>query len=202
MISTPTPHTDPRASRSAVVLASIAALACVGYIATYYVGLDGQSDREVTASSAATGFNVVIALALVGLAVTLPLALPAMARLPVILAASALALTGATMLAFGTLGAIFASSVTDAVWDGAPDDHAVTFLLLFLPKMLTGLFGFVALAVLGRRRRTITTAHAVLLAVAGLALAAPPPPPGALLASLAVLWSIRSTRVADTTDRT
>ena len=194
MTRTPTPIAGEPANRSSFVFALIAALGSAGYMVTYYIALSDRSDREVTASGVATGFNVVIAVALVGLAVTLPSALPRLGRTPVHLAAAALALTGATMLAFGTLGAIFASSVTDVVWDAAPDEHAVTFLLLFLPKMVTGLVGFVALAVMGRRRRVISTAQAVVLGMAGLALAAPPPPPGALLASLAIFWSLRTTR--------
>jgi hypothetical protein len=196
------PHTaEPAASlqTGAFILAAIAAIASVCYIATYYFGFDGQSDREVTASSWVTGFNFVIALALVGLAVTLPRALPTWPTLPLLLASAALAFTGATMLAFGTMGAIFADSVPDAVWDDVPGEHSVRFFLLFAPKMATGLVGFVALAAVQMQRRTVTIRHASLLAIAGLAMAVPPPPPGALLASVAALWSLQIARRSATT---
>lgn len=189
-----TGSTITRTRTGAATFAAFAAFASLLYILAFRFLLNDETDRELTATGLATAFNVVIALSLVGLVVTVPSALSSWPRFPVLVSAAALALTAAAMLAFGTIGAIFASSVSDDTWNDAPTTNALPFLLLFLPKMVTGLVGFVGLAVVGRRHRLASVGQTALLVVAGLAFLVPPPPPAALLASLALLWLVVARR--------
>ena len=182
----------PRTSSPRVLAAAaVAALGSAAFISSQFF-LAGLSDREAIASTFLVVVNAVVALAFVALALELPTvaSLSALPRWAVVVTALGFAFLGALAWGLGTVGGAAAGSMTDAQFENADGD--ARFTLAFLPKMLLGAVGLLALALAGWRRGAVAKGACVVLALAGLASVLPPYPPGALLAAIGLVWAVRS----------
>jgi hypothetical protein len=181
-------------TRTAVAAAGVAgAVASAGVLAGWFL-LSDQSQAQVARSPLTVVEYLIAAAAYVALAICLP-SLPA-CRLPRwMLYAGALACASIAIQAwaFGTIIAHLADQVPSQQFDdlGRP---AFLLLLVRLPLQISGLVAFVALAVVGWRRRAMARGACVLFAVAGLAALIGDFPPAGLLAGLALAWTARTTK--------
>jgi hypothetical protein len=183
------PTTD--GTRTAVVAAGlVGALGCVAYVLSVVIAPD-MTVREAMSSPLVVTANIVVTLAFVALAITVPrLAPDLLPRAVRYLVATYAAFVAAAAWALATLGAHAAGLLTDEEMDRT----SVYFDLLQAPKIVLGLVGLTALAVVGWRRRAFSRGAAAVLVLAGVASLIPPYPPGALLACLGVVWAARSAR--------
>lgn len=169
--------------------ALVAALSSAAFIAGFAL-LTGQSQREQTLSPYTLTINVLTTLAFAGLAVTIP-SLRRAIDVPgwvLYTCSAACAAVAAMSWSLMTVGAHVASQVSD-------DEFVefTTYLILFpAPKMLLGLVGFVALGVIGWRRRSVPRGACVLLVIAGITSLWWAYPPAAIFAGLAFLWIAKS----------
>ncbi len=169
--------------------ALVGVLASAAFIAGFAL-LSDLSFREAARSPYSVAVNVLAALAFGGLAA----AIPSLARVvdvprwTVHVSAAACAGISAMAWSLATVAPHFTSYVSDEEYL----EFSPWLLLLPAPKMILGLVGFVALAVIGWRRRAIPRGAAVLLVLAGVASLWWAYPPGALLAALAFAWIART----------
>jgi hypothetical protein len=176
-------------TRTAVVAAGlVGALGCGAYVLSVVIAPD-MTIREAISSPLVVTANIVVTLAFVGLAMTLPhLAADRLPRAVRYLTATYAAFVAAVAWAFATLGAHTAGLLTDEEMDRT----SFHFYLLQAPKIVLGLVGLTALAVVGWRRRAFSRGAAAVLLLAGLASLIPPYPPGALLACIGIVWAART----------
>lgn len=165
--------------------ALVGVLASAAFIAGFAL-LSELSFREATRSPYQVAVNVLATLAFGGLAA----AIPSLARVIDVprwtLYVSAAGCAGISAMAWSlaTVAPHFTSYVSDEEFlEFSP------WLILFpAPKMILGLVGFVAVGVIGWRRRAIPRGAATLLVLAGVASLWWAYPPGALLGALAFAW--------------
>jgi hypothetical protein len=168
------------------VAAIVAAISCLGYIASF--ALYGDSPANVTVHEPLiVTINTLIALGLATVGLMLPLitarSFPTWAAL---IAAAACIGNAAFAWAMATVVAHFAPLVDETTYNAV----AGLAFLIGVPKMLLGVLGFGSLAVVGWARRTLPRSLAALFALAGVASLIWPVPPGGLLSSIAVLWLV------------
>lgn len=166
-----------------VALSLGAVLATVGSLG--FISLNSLPPREayahpvsiVTCALAAIGC-LVLSLALVRWRTTLP-------AWAVLAAAAGLIFASASAYAQGTFTVAAATKTDNALFDqlffGSP-----WVLGGMVPKSLLCLAGFLAMAIVGWRRRSIPRLAAVLLGVAAILSIWPPYPPGVIVASVAI----------------
>lgn len=191
------PQARTAGTSTAVTAAGLAgAVASAGVVAGWFLFAD-----LARADATRTPLNVVGCLiegvAFAVLAVALP-GLAATTKLPrwvLGLAALAAAFVAVPAWAFGTVVPHLAGHVSDGQFDdlGKAD---FSLMMLSLPMQVLGLVGFVALAVVGWRRRAFSRGAAVLLAVAGLSALTGEAPLVGILAGVALAWAARSVRSA------
>jgi hypothetical protein len=164
----------------------LAALGCVGYIS-----LNGGTPRESVSNPLSTVAGVIATVGVVVLALTL-------ARWRTTLPAWALTVAAAGLVIVAA-NAWFQATGVRAVSDHTTDKEferllfeAPWIIAMFVPKMVLGLVGFIALGVAGWRQRSLPRASCVLLVLAGVLSIWPPYPPGLLLASIALFIASRS----------
>lgn len=169
--------------------ALVAALSSAAFIAGFAL-LAGQSQREATLSPYTLTINVLTTLAFSGLALTIP-GLARVLDVPrwiVYTCAAACAAVAAMSWSLMTLANHHATQVSD--------DEFLEFTMylnLFpAPKMVLGLVGFVALGVIGWRRRSVPRGACVLLVIAGITSLWWAYPPATIFAGLAFLWIAKS----------
>ncbi|NUT38179.1 MAG: hypothetical protein HOV79_34450 [Hamadaea sp.] len=183
--------------RTAVTASAlVGALGSAGYIAGLFL-LSGASDAEAQRAPITIVECMIAGLAYVAVAVSLP-GLAGVTRLPrwaLSLAAAACAFIAVQAWGFGTLIANLATVLPPDVFASVGTETLLMNLFL-LPSMLLSLAGFVALAVVGWRRRAMSRGACVLLIVAGLAALLGPFPPVGLLAGFALAWTARSAAAA------
>ena len=184
-------------SRTAVIAAGlVGAVASAGYISGVIFS-SGMSDAEgqrspvtVTESLLAGAAYVVLAISLLGLAngTRLP-------RWPLALSAAACAFVAVQAWTTGTIFAVLASELTETQLDSV-DQTSFLFNLFIYPMGVLCLVGYLALAIVGWRRKAMSRGASVLLVLAGLVALLGPFPPTGLLGALALAWVARSARPA------
>lgn len=188
---------DHRAGRSSqtantgalATAALVAALSSAAFIAGFPL-LAGQSQREGSLSPYTLTVNVFTTLAFVGLALTIPSLVRVLdaPRWIVYTCAAACAAVASMSWSLMTLANHHATQVGD--------DEFLEFTMylnLFpAPKMILGLVGFVALGVVGWRRRSVPRGACVLLVIAGITSLWWAYPPATIFVGLAFLWIARS----------
>ncbi len=182
---------DDDAQSGTVRYGLVATTALVGVVASAafiagFVLLSELSFREAARSPYQVAVNVLATLAFGGLAAAIPGLARAIdvPRWTVYVSAAACAGISAMAWSLATVAPHFTSYVSDDEYL----EFSPWLLLLPAPKMILGLVGFVALAVIGWRRRAIPRGAAVMLGLAGAASLWWAYPPGALLAALAFAW--------------
>ena len=86
--------------------------------------------------------------------------------------------------------------VTEAQRDQIVNDNDVYFEAFGYPKILLCMVGFIALGIIGWRRRAMPRGACVLLVLAGFVSFLAPPWPGGILAGPALAWMARSAGAA------
>jgi hypothetical protein len=185
--------TDPiAATRGLVVAAGAAAtIGCIGYISTIVL-LSDLSVRDAARSPLTITSNLIVAAAFAVVAAGLPTLIGA-ARLPRwagILATVGCVFVVANAWGTGTLAVHAAGLLTDAQMD----QNSGWFTLFQAGQSLPAGIGLFALGFTGWRRRALSRGASALLIVAGVASLVPAYPPGALLTSLALIWTARTAR--------
>ena len=186
-------------TRTAIVAAGlIGALACAAYVSSV-IFLPDVGARTAGTHPLVLTANLITALAFGGLAFALP-RLAGLTRLPqwtLYTSAAACAFIAAPALTFATYGNHVKAVLTDAQAEQLTNNGSVYLDLLSYPKILLAVVGFVALAVIGWRRRTFSRGASVLLALAAIVSLLPPPWPGGVLAGLALAWVARTARITE-----
>jgi hypothetical protein len=188
-------------NRFAVTVAGfVGSLACLVYVAGVVIPL-GENERAVAHHPLVLIPDIVTAAAFIVLAVTLP-ALAASAKLPV-WALYASAAGCAFMAAISWVGATFLPHVMTVISEDQA--HEVSFgsdvyMDLFgLPKIVLCMVGFLALGIVGWRRKAIPVGAAILLILGGLVSFLGTPWPAGVFAGAGLAWIARSTQAR--TDR-
>ncbi len=181
------PTTD--GTRTAVVAAGlVGALGCAAYVLSVVIAPD-MTLREAMRSPLVVTANIVVTLAFIGLAITLPqLAADRLPRAIRYLTATYAGFVAVVAWALATMGAHTAGLLTDEEMDITSG----YFHLLQAPKMVLGLVALTALAVVGWRRRVFSRGASAVLLLAALVSLIPPYPPGALLAGIGLVWAART----------
>jgi hypothetical protein len=180
-------------TRSAVTAAGlVGALGSGGFIAGLFL-LHGLSPAAMRRAPVTVTECLIAGLAYVAMAVGLP-GLAAVTRLPrwvLSTAAAGCAFIAIQAWASGSVIAHVASSVSDDEFDRL---GKATFLLLLLslPMIVVCLVGFVALGIIGWRRRAMSRGACVLLMLAGIVALTGSFPPVGLLAGLGLAWTART----------
>jgi len=190
---------DTTTTRTAIVAAGlVGALACAAYVSSVIFLPDLGPSNAGTHPLVLTA-NLITALAFGGLAFALP-RLAGLTRLPLwtlYTSAAACAFIAAPALTFATYGNHVKGVLTAAQAEQLANDSSVYFDLLLYPKVLLALVGFVAIAIIGWRRRAFSRGASVLLALAAIVSLLPPPWPGGVLAGLALAWVARTARITE-----
>jgi hypothetical protein len=182
----------PRTTVTAAALAGASASAA-GIVGWFL--LANLSHAQINQAPTTIVEDLITGAAYIVLAVNLP-ALADGSRLPrwaLYVAGAACASIAITAWTFGTVIANLASTLPDTQFDtlGEP---TLLLQLFYAPMAITGLIGFIALAVVGWRRRAMSRGACVLLALAGVAALLPDFPPVGLLAGTALAWTVRTTQ--------
>jgi uncharacterized membrane protein YdcZ (DUF606 family) len=180
-------------TRGAVTVAGlVGALGSGGFIAGLFV-LHGLSNAQMQRAPVTVIACLVAGLAYVAMAISLP-GLAGGTKVPrwvLSTAAVGCAFIAIQAWADGSVIAHVASSVSDDEFDRLGKS---TFLLQLLsaPMIAACLVGFVALGIVGWRRRAMSRGACVLLILAGLVSLTGSFPPIGLLAGLALAWTART----------
>jgi hypothetical protein len=181
-------------TRTAVTAAGlVGALGSAGYIAGLFL-LSGFTGPQAQTAPITVTECLLTGLAYIAVAVMLP-GLATVTRLPrwaLSIAAAGYAFIALQAWVYGTVIPELASRVPAEQWEQI-GQHPHFFLQLF--ELSTGLVcvvTFIALAVVGWRRRAMSRGACVLFVLAGLASLLGPFPPVGLLAGLALAWTVRS----------
>jgi hypothetical protein len=184
--------------RTTVTAAGVAAaIGSAGIVSGWFL-FSGLSQAAATLEPVTIIECLVVGAAFAVLAVALPglAATTRLPRVPLTLAALACAFLAVPAWTFGTVVPHLAAHTTAAQFDelGHVD---VRLLLLNLPMIVLSLTGFISLAVIGWRRRTMSRGACVVLAVAAVATLSGDFAPAGVLAGLALAWTARTARPAE-----
>jgi hypothetical protein len=188
--------------RTAVTAAALAgALASAAGIANWFL-LANLSHAQIDRAPLTIVEDLITAVAYIVLAVSLP-ALAGGSRLPhwaLCIAGAACASIAIAAWTFGSVIANLANTLSDAQFDalGRP---SLLLQLFYAPTAITGLIGFIAVAVaVTGCHRAMSRGACVLLVLAGLAALLPDFPPVGLLAGVALAGTVRSAQPRPTTE--
>jgi hypothetical protein len=179
--------------RAIMAAGLVGALACAAYVSGV-IFVPNLGHRAAAHHPLVLIPDLITTFAFVSLAVTLP-GLASVTRLPrwaLYTSAAGCAFIAGLAWMFATYVPHVMRLLTDTQANQAVDDNDVYYELLGYPKILFCMVGFIALAIVGWRRRAIPRGASVLLILAGLVSFLAPPWPGGILAGLALAWVARS----------
>jgi hypothetical protein len=173
------------------------ALACAAYVSGV-IFVPDLTHQAASHHPLAIIPDVITGFAFVALAVTLP-GLATLTRLPrwaMYLSAAGCAFIAAIAWMAAPYVPHVMRLITEAQGDQIVHDNDVYFEVFWYPKILLCMVGFIALGIIGWRRRAMPRGACVLLILAGLVSFLAPPWPGGVLAGLALASVARSARPA------
>jgi hypothetical protein len=181
-------------TRTALTAAGlVGALGSAGYIAGRFL-LSGFTSQQTQTAPVTVTECLLTGLAYIAVAVMLP-GLATVTRLPrwvLSLAAAGYAYIAIQAWVYGTLNPELASRLPAAEYEQIGQHPHFYFQLFELSTGVACVVSFIALAVVGWRRRAMSRGACVLFVLAGLASLLGPFPPVGLLAGLALAWTVRS----------